>query len=216
MSFFVRSCIARSLSRERAIAIALLRTGHAHHVELPHHREPVVRDRRADAREDEVDRREQAIAEEHRRAAARDDDVEVERVGDRDLVAARARREHEPARRVERGAAGKEQKSQSRRKLRLPASAVREKIRGRDRGGREDAKDVVRAGGHVPTESRGCATHEADGFLGRFDMAEAWKRARSRVTADTLSYARNAGAPYERSERREGRSGASAARRRHR
>ena len=27
MSFFVRSCIARSLSRERAIAMALLRTG---------------------------------------------------------------------------------------------------------------------------------------------------------------------------------------------
>ena len=101
----VSSCRARSLSRLRAMATAVLRTGHAHHVELTNHREPVVGDARSDARNDDIGAPHQRARKVEGRSPARDDDLEIERIDDADFVAAGACGEDDAARRIERSVA---------------------------------------------------------------------------------------------------------------
>ncbi len=88
--------VARSRDRERRVD-----DGYAHQVELAHHGQAVVRDRCADARQDDVRVRGGMGTEVERRAAARNDHAEVERIDDRHLVPASTGRQHEPTRRIE-------------------------------------------------------------------------------------------------------------------
>ena len=101
--------VARSRDRERRVE-----DGHAHQVELSDDGEAVVRDRGADARDDEVGMGRRAVAQVERRPAPRDDDAKVERVGHRHLVSARAGREDEAARRIERGVSREDEQAHGR------------------------------------------------------------------------------------------------------
>jgi hypothetical protein len=87
MSWRQSSCRPQLVARP-GDRLRLVEAVDAHHLELPHHRQAVEGDRRADPWDDGVHRPDRLALVEQLRLAAADADVELERVEDADVVAA--------------------------------------------------------------------------------------------------------------------------------